>query len=245
MIIIKIENLAFSYAEKDVLKGISFNIEKGDFLSISGLNGSGKSTLAYCFNGIIPHSIRGHMTGKVNVFGTDTKKVSVAEMSKKVGMVFQDPEWQIFNLSVRDEVEFGLKNMKMDRVEERIEKALKTVGLEERGNDIPHKLSQGQKQKLAIASVIAMEPEVIILDEPSSQLDYRSTVNLYNILKKLNGEGKTIIIIEHDTEMIARYANKSVILADGRIELSGKIKDVFSDRERIADLGIKYPEGIL
>ncbi len=242
---INIENLGFSYAEKTVLKGISFNIEKGDFLSILGLNGSGKSTLVYCLNGIIPHSIKGHMTGKVTSFGLDTKKADVTEISKKIGMVFQDPEWQIFNLSVRDEIEFGLKNMKMDRIEERIKKALETVGLKGRENDIPHKLSQGEKQKLTIASVIAMEPEAIILDEPSSQLDYRSTINLYNMLKMLNEEGKTIIIIEHDTEMTARYANKSVILSEGKIELSGKVKDVFSDRERIASLGLKYPEGFL
>ena len=239
---VKFEDVSFSYPGRPVLKDISFQIEHGDFVGITGSTGSGKTTLAYCFNGLIPHSIRGKFRGNVNIDGLDTKKNKISKMARKVGLVFQDPEWQIFSLSVRDEVTFGLKNLRMDRIDERVGEALRMVGLEGMEELLPHTLSQGQKQKLCIASVLAMEPEIIILDEPTSHLDYRSTVNIFSILKELNERGKTIIVIEHDTNFIAGYANKVLVLDEGRLVKFGKPRQVLCDRKLMDRLGIKVPE---
>lgn len=239
---INAEGVSFSYPGRKVLRNVSFRIKHGDFVGITGSTGSGKTTLAYCFNGLIPHSIRGKFSGTVTVDGKDTRKSKVSKMATKVGFVFQDPEWQIFSLSVNDEVAFGLKNLRMDRIDTRVKEALHMVGLEGRDETLPYNLSQGQKQKLCIASVIAMEPEIIVLDEPTSQLDYRSTMNIYGILKELNRKGKTIIVIEHNTDMIAKYANSVMVLDDGKLVKNGEPKKVLCDKRLMNRLGIKVPE---
>ncbi len=239
---VELKNVSFSYPGRDVLEGISIDIKDGDFAGITGSTGSGKTTLAYCFNGLIPHAIRGKLRGSVKVSGVETRKTKIASLARKVGFVFQDPDWQIFSLSVRDEIEFGLKNLKMKNLDRRVSEALKMVGLEGYEDVMPHRLSHGQKQKLCIASVLAMEPDIIILDEPASQLDHRSTMNVYGILKKLNREGKTIIVIEHNTDLIAEYANKVVLIDEGRIVANGKPKNVLSDCRLMERLGIKIPE---
>jgi energy-coupling factor transport system ATP-binding protein len=238
---VQLRNVSFSYPGKPVLKDITWAARDGDFVGISGSTGSGKTTMIYCLNGLIPHSIRGEFSGEVIINGRSTADCSIAEIARKVGLVFQDPDWQLFSLSVREEIAFGLKNLKMGSIEGRVRKALKMVGLEEYEDAEPHKLSQGQKQKLCIASVLAMEPDILILDEPSSQLDYRSVMNIYGILRHLHGEGKTIIVIEHNTDLIAEYANRTILLDGGRIAAQGKTGDVLSDRKTIERLGIKYP----
>ena len=234
-------NVSFSYPGRAVLRNVSFRIDDGDFVGITGSTGSGKTTLAYCLNGLIPNSIRGRFSGAVSVCGLDTKKHKISELARRVGIVFQDPDWQIFSLSVKDEVAFGLKNLKMDRVEQRVRNALETVGLRGYTDSEPHNLSHGQKQKLCIASVLAMEPEVIVLDEPTSQLDHRSTMNVYGLLKNLNMRGKTIVVIEHDTDLLAEFANRVMLLDNGRIVKNGKTKEVFSDRKLLNRLGVKIP----
>jgi energy-coupling factor transport system ATP-binding protein len=238
---IKVRDLRFSYPEREVLKGISFDVEDGDFLGITGPTGCGKTTLAYTLNGLIPHAIKGRFSGCVEVFGLDTRRHRIAEMARKIGFVFQDPDWQIFSLSVKDEVEFGLRNLGMGNREERIRRALSEMGLSGYAESLPHKLSHGQKQKLCIASVLAMEPDVIVLDEPTSQLDHRSTMGVYSLLKELNRKGKTIIVIEHNTDLLSKHANKVLVMDDGKIALSGKAKDVFRKRSLLSRLGIKIP----
>jgi energy-coupling factor transporter ATP-binding protein EcfA2 len=239
---IKADKLSFSYPGKAVLKDISFSIRQGDFVGITGSTGSGKTTLAYCFNGLIPHAVRGRFRGNLQIDGMDTRKRKISEMARKVGLVFQDPEWQLFSLSVRDEVAFGLKNLHMKNIEKRTKDALKMVGLEGYGETLPYNLSHGQKQLLCIASVLAMEPDVIVLDEPTSQLDYRSTVHIYGILKRLNREGKTIIVIEHDTDLIAEYADGVMVLDDGKLVRNGRPREVLSDCRLMKRLGIKIPQ---
>jgi len=238
---IKAEKLNFSYPGKQVLKDVSFSIKHGDFVGITGSTGSGKTTLAYCFNGLIPHAVRGKFSGSLQIDGMDTSRHGIAELAKKVGLVFQDPEWQIFSLSVRDEVAFGLRNLRMDGIEKRTGDALKMVGLEGHEETLPYNLSHGQKQKLCIASVLAMEPDVVVLDEPTSQLDHRSTMNVYGILRRLNREGKTIIVIEHNTDLIAEYANRVILIDDGKIVGNGEPKKVLSDRRLLDSLGIRVP----
>ncbi len=238
---IKIKDVRFSYPEREVLKGVTLDIAEGDFMGITGSTGSGKTTLAYCINGLIPHSVRGKFSGSVTVGGMDTRKHKIAELSRKVGIVFQDPDWQIFSLTVKDEVEFGLKNLKMDDVEKRALAALKTVGLSGYEETLPHKLSHGQKQKLCIASVLAMEPDVIILDEPTSQLDHRSTMSVYGMLRDINKKGKTVIVIEHNTDLLAEHAKSVAVLDSGRIAKAGPARKVLSDRKLLERLGIKVP----
>jgi len=236
-----LNNVHFSYPGRKVLDNVSINIKDGDFVGITGSTGSGKTTMAYCFNGLIPHAVQGKFRGSVKVAGIETKKTKVASLAKNVGFVFQDPDWQIFSLSVKDEIEFGLKNLKMNNVGKRVSEALKMVGLEGYEESMPHRLSHGEKQKLCIASVLAMEPDIIILDEPASQLDHRSTMNVYGILKKLNNEGKTIIVIEHNTDLIAEYASSVILMDEGRIVGNGKPKAVLSDRKLLNKLGVKIP----
>jgi len=238
---IKVENVSFSYPNRKVLKNINFMIEDGEFVGLVGSTGCGKTTLVYCLNGLIPNSIRGKFSGDVIVEGLSTKKNKVSDIAKKVGLVFQDPDWQIFNLTVKDEVAFSLKNLKMDKIEKRIQNALKIVGLKGYENEDPNKLSHGQKQKLCIASVIAAEPKTIILDEPTSQLDYKNTEIIHEILKKLNKMGTTVLIIEHDTDWIAEYSDRVLIMNDGRIVDSGSPNKIFSKIKFLKKLGIKVP----
>ena len=239
--VIEAKNLSFSYPGKNVLRDISLDVERADFLGITGSTGSGKTTLAMCFNGLIPKSIKGRFSGTVSVMGSDTRKSKISELARKVGFVFQDPDWQLFSLTVKDEVSFGLENLGMKGIDGRVKESLKMVGLSGFEETEPHKMSQGQKQKLCIASVLAMEPEVIILDEPTSQLDYKSSINIYGILKKLNESGKTVIVIEHNTDHLAEYANKALLLDDGRIAKFGPARTVLGDKKLLDKLGIKVP----
>lgn len=239
--VIQVKNLNFSYPGKTALQDINFSFKRGDFAGITGSTGSGKTTLAYCLNGLIPHAIRGKFSGTVKVCGLDTRKYKITELVKMIGLVFQDPDWQLFSLSVKDEISFGLKNLRMENIEKRVRKAIEMVGLEGYEETEPHRLSQGQRQKLCIASVLAMEPDIIILDEPASQLDYRSTMNVYRILKQLNRENKTIIVIEHDTDILATYANKMILMDNKRIVKQGPTKEVLSQKKILERLGVKIP----
>jgi energy-coupling factor transport system ATP-binding protein len=238
---IEVENVSFSYPDKKVLKNVNFKIENDEFVGLVGPTGCGKTTLAYCLNGLIPNSIKGKFSGKVTVEGLSTAEHKVSEIARNVGLVFQDPDWQIFNLTIKDEVAFSLKNLKMDKIEKRIKDALKIVGLNGYENEDPNKLSQGQKQKLCIASVVASKPKIIILDEPTSQLDYKNTEIIHKILKKLNRMGTTVLIIEHDTDWVAEYATRVLIMNDGTIIDDGLPDKVFSKVKILKKLGIKIP----
>ncbi|MEM3555474.1 MAG: ABC transporter ATP-binding protein [Candidatus Micrarchaeia archaeon] len=240
--LITIRNLTFSYTGKKVLERINLSIPKGDFIGIIGPVGSGKSTLLLTMNGVIPNLIQGNFRGEVVVDGMNTKQTKVSELSEKVGIVLQDPNSQIFSMKVRDEVAFALENRKLPReeVRRRVDKYLRLFGLHSFINDDPNNLSEGQKQKLAIASTLAMEPEVILLDEPSSSLDFGAAVELYKFLGSLNKEGRTIVVVEHDTEMLLENAKRVIVLKDGRIALDGAPRKVLSN-PKIEQYGLKIP----
>ena len=237
---IRIEGLEIAYGKRKVLKGVDLELEKGEFIGVLGSTGSGKTTLVQTMNGIIPKLVKAEMKGRVTSLGKDTAGTSVAEFAKKIGVVFQDPDAQIFSLKIKDEIGFGLENLGFDRKKERVEKALEKVGLLEYKEEDPNELSHGQKQKLAIAGVLALEPEVLILDEPVSSLDHKSAQEVYGILEGLNKKGKTIIIIEHDTDWIAKYASRAIVLDKGRIMLDGAPGEVLVDK-RYKRLGLKTP----
>ncbi|MFO0703468.1 MAG: ABC transporter ATP-binding protein [Patescibacteria group bacterium] len=234
----------YSGSDGDSLSNISFHIPKGSFFGITGSNGSGKTTLAYILNGLIPNEIDGYLEGQVTIDGNSTSELSLLDIAKKVGFVFQNPEHMIFNLSVYEEIEFGLKNFNHQNIPLKISEALKVVGLEGYEKRDPNELSLGQKQKVCIASILALNPEYIILDEPSSMLDFRSSLNLYNTLQKISKSGKTVIVIEHDTDFILTYADHCLILNNAKLESFGKSEEVLSERRKLQNLGIKIPRKI-
>jgi len=239
---IGIRGLSFSYRKKAVLSMINLSVNKGEFVGVIGPVGSGKSTLLLTMNGVIPNLISGNLKGQVVVCGMDTRKYKVSELSRSVGIVLQDPNSQIFSLKVRDEVAFALENRKLPReeVESRVGKYLRMFNLLPKRDEDPHNLSEGQKQKLAIASTLAMEPELILLDEPSSSLDFGAATELYGTLKNLNRIGRTIVVVEHDTEMLLDNADRVLVLNEGRILLDGPTKSVLSN-PKIEKCGLKIP----
>ena len=242
--IIKTENITYNYIndEKEftVLKGLDLEIKKGEFLCVLGHNGSGKSTLAKHFNGIVLPS-----GGTVYVNGIDTKdEDKIFQVRKNVGMVFQNPDNQIVATVVEEDVAFALENLGVPSLEirERVDMALKSVGMYEHRKDAPHKLSGGQKQRVAIAGVIALRPQCIVLDEPTAMLDPVGRNEVINTLKKLNKEyGLTIVLITHYMEE-ATQADRIIVMDDGEILLNEKPKDIFKNVELIKSIGLDVPQ---
>ncbi len=239
---ISIRNVSFSYPDRTFsLKDISLYLEKGGFLGITGVNGSGKSTFSYLLNGLIPHLVKGKFAGVVTVDGISTVNNNVSFWAKKVGFLFQNPDFSLFNLTVAEELEFGLKNLKMDKIGERIKKVLHTLDLDGYAGRDPQTLSFGQKQKVALACILALETDYLVLDEPIAQLDYKSSKELYEVLGKLNNLGKTVVVVEHDTDFLYRYAKEVAILDRGSIRSFGPTRKVLSDKKLLNKLGVKVP----
>ncbi|MEM4336319.1 MAG: ABC transporter ATP-binding protein [Candidatus Anstonellales archaeon] len=237
---ILIQNLSVSYANGvPALSGINLKVKKGEIVAILGANGSGKSTLLYTINGIIPHLIKAKILGEVLVDGK--KPETPSKMAEKIGILFQNPDDQIFTQRVFDELVFGMRNLKRFD-EKKAEKLLKESGLYKFRNSDPFDLSFGQRQKLCFYSLLAMDPEIFLLDEPSSSLDYPSSLEIYSVIRKLTKKGKTFMIVEHDADLLLDTADRFVILKDGRIIAEGK-KEIFK-LKKIKNAGIKIPRGI-
>ena len=220
MNIIEIENLTYSYpaAETPILKNITLQVEKGDFLAIVGNNGCGKSTFCKTLNGLIPHFITGEFSGKVVVDGVNTLEADVGTLAQKAGYVYQDFENQIVRPTVLDDASYACLNYAMPDYVERGKEALALCGLEGREGDYIWQLSGGQTHLLALAGAVSLRPEVLILDEPIAQLDPGHADRIYQVLKELNEKhGKTIIVIEHHTEYIADYCKHVMLMRDGGI----------------------------
>lgn len=227
------DKVSFSYQGKtNQINKVSFQIPLGSFYGITGLNGSGKSTLVLLMNGLIPHQIEGILTGNIYVDQVNTKDEPVYYFAKKIGMVFQNPDFMLFNLTVREEIEFGLKNLRLDQHDKRIRQALASIDMEEFIDRDPKTLSFGQKQKICLAATIAQNSSYIILDEPTAMLDFKSSLNLYRLLQKLNSQGKTIVIVEHDINLLKKYADMMMVIDKGEITLSGKTDTVLMQYEK-------------
>ena len=220
MNIIEIENLTYSYpaAETPILKDITLQVEKGDFLAIVGNNGCGKSTFCKTLNGLIPHFITGEFSGKVVVDGVNTLEADVGTLAQKAGYVYQDFENQIVRPTVLDDASYACLNYAMADYVERGKEALALCGLEGREDDYIWQLSGGQTHLLALAGAVSLSPDILILDEPIAQLDPGHADRIYQTLRRLNREyGKTIIVIEHHTEYIADYCRHVMLMKDGRV----------------------------
>ena len=239
---ISFQDVSFQYTKtRKELQSINTTISKGAFCGITGTNGSGKTTFTYLCNGLIPHAIDGTFSGNVYIDGENTRKKSLSFFSKKVGMVFQNPDFMIFNLTVREEIAFGMRNIGLTDIEKRTQRALYDVSLEGFEERDPHALSFGQKQKLCLACVLAMDTEYIVLDEPTSMLDYKNSLLLFSILSRLHKKGKTIIVVEHDTDFLLKNATQLLVLDKGTLVMEGKPKTLFSKHKKLTELGIKIP----
>ncbi len=236
------DKVSLSYTEGLFqLKDVDLFIPQGSFFGITGINGSGKSTLTLLINGLIPHQIKADIKGKVYVDGVATISKPVSFFANKVGMVFQNPDFMLFNLTVKEEIEFGLKNLNINNMEERVKKALEMVGMEGFEERDPQTLSLGQKQKICLAAVLAQDPSYIVLDEPAAMLDHKSSLKLFRILGDLNRKGKTIVIVEHDTEYLMKYAHQMIVVDRGSIIEKGSPNQVFSKKEKLRKIGIRIP----
>lgn len=245
--IIVIDDLSFTYAqsERPAISGIDLRVERGEYVALMGLNGAGKTTLGLCLNGIIPHMLMGEQSGSVQVDGQDPTTTVVREMARTVGIVFDNPEFQMSQITAAEEVALGLENLGVPPAEmpERIAGALRLVGLDGFEERSPMGLSGGQQQRLAIASVLVMRPAVLFMDEPTSNLDPLGKDEIFEIARRLNQEeGVTVIVAEHEVEVLAQYADRVVILDQGRIALQGTPSDVLSQVDRINALGLRSPQ---
>ncbi len=244
---ISFEKVSYTYpgAERRALCDISVTVPRGQYVVLMGANGAGKTTFCRLLNGINPHSTGGRLQGVVRVAGLDTTLHRVAELSQKVGLVLEDPETQLFTGSVKSEVVFGAENLGIERGElvNRMKWALKAVGLEDLMDRIPAALSGGQKQRLAIASVMAMYPEILVLDEPASQLDPAGCSEVFAVIRELNKKyGLTIILAAHQSEEIAQFSDRILVFAQGMIIGDGSPKEVFANKQILTEACIREPQ---
>ncbi len=245
MTAIEFKNVSFSYESEDsnrktkAIDGLSLKIEEGDFVALVGHNGSGKSTAARLMNALLTPS-----EGDVEVFGINTKdKDKLFEIRSNVGMVFQNPDNQMIATIVEDDIAFGPENLGIERKEigERIDFALKAVGMEEYRKATPFKLSGGQKQRIAIAGVLAIKPKVLVLDESTAMLDPKGRREIFDVIKSLNkNEGMTVILITHYMDEAALF-DKVVVMSDGKLVASGTPREVYKNAKLIESVGLKLP----
>ena len=245
--IIQIENLTYQYAhtDKPALVDINLSIKKGEYLAIIGSCGAGKTSLALSLNGIVPHMTVGEMRGKVLVDGIDTTQTQVRDLAHIVGMVFDNPEYQLSQSTVLSEMAIGLENIGIPRDEmlKRIVVALEIVGLSGLEERSPLALSGGQQQRLAIAAALSMYPKVLVLDEPTSNLDPMGKEEVFAVTARLNQEKQmTVVIVEHEVEVIASYADRVIVLDKGQIVNSGNVNDIFSDIDSLDGIGVRSPQ---
>jgi len=227
------------------LNGVDLAIETGEFVAVLGRNGSGKSTLAMMMNGLVPHALKGVLEGTVEVFGHNTVEHSVAQLSTLVGMVFQEPETQLFCMSAEEEVAFGPENLAVPHEElaSRVSWALETVGLTGYNLRAPSTLSGGEMQRLAIAAAISMRPRMIVLDEPAYALDPVGRLRLYALLRVLRDRyGMTIVVAERDAEDVAQYCDRMVILSQGRVVRDATPSELFAEEGVFASNGLAEPQ---
>ncbi len=249
MAFIEIENLKYRYpkAERLALDGISLSIEKGSFVGIIGRNGAGKSTLASAIIGLVPQFYKGAYGGKVSVAGMDAATVPVGELSRKVGLIFQNPFNQLSGAkdNVYEETCFGMQNfgIEPDEMRRRADETLKMLGIYDFRDRNPFDLSGGQMQRVAIASILVLHPEVIILDEPTSQLDPAGSDEVFKAVERLTEEGITVIMIEQKIDKIAEYSDRMILLDDGKLIADGTPDEVLS-REGLDAYGIIPPASV-
>ena len=240
--VVHIENLVYRYGEAPpAVDGVSLDISAGEFVALVGQNGCGKTTLAKHLNGL-----HAPTEGEVRVLGKSTTDWTLPELGRRVGYVFQNPDHQIFANTVRDEVAFGARNygFSEEKVAEKVDAALAETGLSGRDFEDPFNLTRGERQQLAVASVLATDPEILVLDEPTTGLDYHGQVAILNLVRRLNESGRTVVMITHSMWVVAEYADRCVIMSGGRVVQDGDVRSCFSNPELLESLYLEAPEAV-
>ncbi|AQU78454.1 energy-coupling factor ABC transporter ATP-binding protein [Planococcus faecalis] len=244
--IIQLKDVSYRYPVGDewVLKHITVDIEKGSFVSIVGNNGSGKTTLCNIIRGFIPHFHKGELDGTVILDGKDMNDYELGQLSEKIGYVFQNPFTQISGVkeTVFEEVAYGLENLgvPVEEIYPRVEEVLTLVNIQDLREKNPFELSGGQRQRVALASIIVMDPEILVIDEPSSQLDPIGTDQVFDIIRLMKEKGKTIILVEHKMDLVAEHSDTLILLDEGVILVQGETRKVLSD-PLYASANVQYP----
>ena len=245
--IITLADLRVTYAGADrpSLAGIDLEISAGEAVGVVGLTGAGKTTLGLCLNGVIPHLLPATVIGRALVAGHDPTTTPVREMARSVGMIFDDPEYQLSQATVAEEVAFGLESLGVapEAMPERIAATLALVGLDGFEERSPYALSGGQQQRLAIAATLVMEPSILVLDEPTSNLDPTGAADVFAIVRRLNQDrGMTVVVAEHDVELLAANVDRIVVLAGGTVVADGSPPGVFGRVEDLRRWGLRPPQ---
>ena len=243
---ITIQDFSFTYKgeKKPALQDVCLTVPEGGFLGVIGPAGAGKTTLAKAVSGMIPHHYTGDYYGRVSVNGLDTVETSLSDISRLVGMVFQDVESQIISPMVEDEILYGLENFGVPREEipARMEEVMERVGIADLRERTIGSLSGGQRQKVAIASIIALKPRVLVLDEPTGELDPRSSRQVFSLLKELNEEqGITVIVIEQKIMLLGEFAKQLAVLSDGKVLRQGETREVLAHSDELEAAGVNCP----
>jgi len=228
-----------------VLKGVSLSVAEGECLALLGPTGAGKSTLCLCLNGLIPHLVEGTFRGGVHVAGHSTLESTPGELSQTVGLVFQDAESQFVSMTVEDEVAFGLESLALppDEIERRLTEALEMTGVAGLRSRSPLELSGGQKQRVALAAVLAMRPRVLVLDEPTTNLDPVGKAALLKAIRRLRKAwGTTVVWVTQDVDWVPQLADRVAVLWNGRIALIGGLPEVFDQGALLRRMGLRVPQ---
>jgi energy-coupling factor transport system ATP-binding protein len=234
MAFINLQNVSYKYplTKTPVLQNINLQINEGEFVAIVGPNGAGKSTLCYTLAGFVPHFFKGEISGTVEVAGLESSKSTLDEWVLNVGLAFQNPFNQISGAkyTVFEEVAFGLENIGVPREEMkgRVEEALKLTDISNLADRSPYSLSGGQQQRVALTSILVMRPKLLVLDEPTSQMDPIGTREVFSVIRKMAEGGMTVVMVEHKMERIAQFADRVIALKDGQILLEGKPSEVLT-----------------
>ena len=240
---IQVERLVFAYPDgRQALFGVDFTIGRGERVALLGPNGAGKTTLVLHLNGILGSVAGGAGSGRVRIGGSDLHREHLTEIRRKVGLVFQDPDDQLFMPTVRDDVAFGPANLGLrgSELDDRVHEALVQVGMQDHADLAPHHLSFGQRRRVAVATVLAMRPEILVLDEPSSNLDPASRRELADILRSLD---VTVLMVTHDLPYALELCARSVVLSDGVVVADGSTYDVLTDEALMRAHRLELPFG--
>lgn len=247
MVLATLSNVRFTYAfhEHLALDEVTVELEEGRLYGVVGLNGSGKSTLCALLRGVIPHFHSGELSGDVQVLGRDIRDWDPAELSTRIGYVFQNPHTQISGVkpTVFEEIAFGLENLGVarDEIFDRVAQVITQLGLRAIADKDPNELSGGQCQKVAFASILAMDPDVYVIDEPTSQLDPESSGEVFDIIDRLKSAGRSIVLVEHKVDLLAEYADNIIVMNEGRIALSGDTYSVLTS-PLLAEASVRPPD---
>jgi energy-coupling factor transport system ATP-binding protein len=237
---IEVEEVSFSYPNGvEALKGISLVVKNGEFVAIMGQNGAGKTTLVKHFNGLLKPS-----QGIVRVDGVETKKTSIATLARNVGFVFQNPDHQLFSETVEEEIAFALKNFGFDEdvIQKRITWALNLLGLTQYRKTSPFLLSGGERKRVALASILAWDPQTLILDEPTIGQDHQQKEKLRQFIVQMQAQGKTVVIVTHDVEFVAECNPRVLLMKEGRIVADGEGREILTNAEVLAQSSIVLPQ---